>query len=363
MAEPLLILAVHAVESLHTAEKIRLLQEAGTVESFASFSRADVERSIRRALRIADFDPGRLLRAAENDLKYLTQAGIAYTFYWNDGYPPLLREIYDPPFVLFYRGCLPDPEIPLLAIVGTRRPTAGGQRSAFALADDVVAAGVPVISGLARGIDSAAHEGAVAGGGMTVAVLGSGIDRIYPLSNRRLAESILASGGCIASEYAPGVPPLRYHFPARNRIISGLARGTVVVEAPAGSGALITADFCLEQGRDLYVHRAGISGPNAAGCASLADQGARTIETAAEILDEWGRTASAERGRTAGKQLPLDLAEPGSGNTPTDSSLPAGSNLQTGAAGRAAAALMDRELGGEVKRRFGTIFRSTGSID
>lgn len=351
MVDPLLLLAVHAVESLHTDEKLRLLQGAGTAESFAAFSRADAERSVRRTLRIADFDPRRLLRAAENDLKYLTQTGIAYTFYWNDGYPPLLREIYDPPFVLFYRGCLPDPEIPLLAIVGTRRPTAGGQRSAFALANESAAAGIPVVSGLARGIDSAAHQGAIAAGGVTIAVLGSGIDRIYPLSNKRLAESILRSGGCIASEYAPGVPPLRYHFPARNRIISGFSRGTVVVEAPAGSGALITADFCLEQGRDLYVHGAGTSGPNAAGCASLAEQGARTIESAADVLGEWGRARSGNRLPGRDPQLPLDLAESRESRTATQN------------VGRSVAALMEQELDGEVTRKFGAILRNIGSID
>ncbi|WP_455381751.1 DNA-processing protein DprA [Salinispira pacifica] len=363
MADHLLALAVHALETLHTREKLKLISEAGTAMNFARFSRLDVEKCIGRSLRSRAVEPSRLLRAAENDLKYLTQTGIAYTFYWNDGFPPLLREIYDPPLVLFHRGAFPDPENPLLAIVGTRRPTGTGLRAAFSLGREAAAAGLPVVSGLARGIDAAAHQGALSGRGKTVAILGSGVDCVYPVSNRRLAEALLAEGGCIASEYAPGTPPLRHHFPARNRIIAGLCRGTVVVEAPPGSGALITSDFCLEQGRDLFVHRAGCSGVNGGGCGALAEEGAVVIETAEDVLSEWGRPrierssdpSQLKAGFVEGSlQFPLDLgeAEPA-----------ARADVQTGSAesrkaGRTAAALLSRELDGEIERQFGVFFRS-----
>ncbi|HUX12897.1 MAG TPA: DNA-processing protein DprA [Spirochaetia bacterium] len=341
MAEPALMLAVHSLESLHTLEKLKIIDAAGNAESFAHFSRFDIERSVGRQLRIANFDPGRLVLAAESDLKYLTQAGIAYTFYWSDDYPPLLREIYDPPLVLFYRGRLPDPENPLLAIVGTRRPTSAGLRSAFTLGREVAAAGIPVVSGLARGIDAAAHEGALAAGGGTIAVLGSGIDTVYPMSNRRLAGSIIGDGGCIVSEYPPGVPPLKYHFPARNRIIAGLSRGVVVVEAPNGSGALITADFCIEQGRDLFVHRTGIEGPNCGGCASLSTDGARIIDGAADVLRDWERSGRPNVAAPGERQLPLEFCEVGTGPQ----------------IGRAMAVLMERELNGEITKQFGAFFR------
>jgi DNA processing protein len=172
--------------------------------------------------------------------------------------------------MLYYRGILPDPEKPLAAIVGTRKPSGAGSRAAYDFGKALGTAGIPVVSGLALGIDALAHRGNLEGGGPTAAVLGSSPDQIYPASNRPLARRIVEGGGVILSEYPPGTGPFKWNFPARNRIIAGLARGTLIVEAPEKSGALITAAFALELGRDLWVARAGTASPRGAGNRRLA---------------------------------------------------------------------------------------------
>jgi DNA processing protein len=151
-----------------------------------------------------------------------------------------------------------------------------------------------VVSGLARGIDREAHDGCAGADGYTAAVLGNGIDDVYPVESRESARAILAGGGGILSEYPPGVPPLRHHFPQRNRLISGLCRAVVVVQAPARSGALITAEYALDQNRDLYVHAAGCAGSAGAGTAALRESGAPVIEGAADLLRDWGTSAPAD---------------------------------------------------------------------
>jgi len=168
----------------------------------------------------------------------------------DERYPELLRSIYDPPLVLFVRGMLPM-DIPCVGVIGSRKATPYGRQAIEAIIPPLVAGGVTTISGLARGIDTLAHTVTVRHGGRTVAVLGSGIDTIYPNENRTLAETIITSGGAVISEYPPGAPPLRHHFPARNRIISGLSRAVIVVEGDRKSGSLITADYAMEQGRDV----------------------------------------------------------------------------------------------------------------
>ncbi|MGI5173357.1 DNA-protecting protein DprA [Treponema sp. OMZ 840] len=197
--------------------------------------------------------PEHIERQAETDLKLMTTFHTDVLFYDDPFWPPLLNEIYDPPYALFYRGSAAILSAPCAAVVGTRRPTGRGMRSAKQLGFELAQAGFTVVSGLALGIDACAHAGAV-GGGKTAAVLGSGADTVTPVSNKRLAEAILNSGGCIISEYAPGTGAEKWHFPQRNRIISALSLVTVIVEAPAGSGALITADFALEQNRELCFH-------------------------------------------------------------------------------------------------------------
>jgi len=176
-------------------------------------------------------------------------------------FPASLRKIFDPPAVLYYRGRLPGDRM-LIGIVGARKASAYGKNAAGMLAGELAAAGVGVASGAARGIDSAAHLGALDRGGYTIAVLGCGVDVVYPPENGKLLARIAAEGA-IVSEYWPGASPLPHFFPVRNRIISGLSRGIVVVEAAAKSGSLITADWALEQGRDVFPYPAAFSRPAA----------------------------------------------------------------------------------------------------
>ncbi|MDR1306440.1 MAG: DNA-processing protein DprA [Treponema sp.] len=202
-------------------------------------------------------------------------------------YPPLLGEIFDPPAVLYVRGTLPNPERPAVALVGTRSPSSAACREALRLGREFARRGITVVSGLALGIDALAHRGCLEGGGSTVAVLGSSVDEVYPASNRRLARRILENGGALVSEYPCGTKPRKWFFPQRNRIISGFARGTVIVEAPASSGALYTGQFALEQGRDLFVASSGVSSPLGEGTRRLAADGCRIISAAEEVLIEW----------------------------------------------------------------------------
>jgi len=165
---------------------------------------------------------------------------------------------------------------------------------------DAGKAGIAVISGLAMGIDIAAHEGNTAGGGRSVAVLGCGIDTVYPPSSAAAARRMLEAGGCLISEYGIGSLPLKHHFPERNRIISGIARAVVVVEAPAKSGALITAEFALEQGKDLYVHGRCIASSKNAGLRRLGADGAETVDSGNDILRAWGFDVASPADRVAG---------------------------------------------------------------
>lgn len=286
-------LAINRSSGLKPFEKVLLAESVTDEMAFRSLKRVDVERLIGRRFIKADWKPESALRFAEEDEKNLTGSEIKCTFYWEESYPPQLREIYDPPYVLFYRGILPDYGKPMIAVVGTRYPTGRGINAAFQFGLSLGRCNLPVVSGLARGIDCAAHQGNIAGGGRTVAVLGNGIDQFYPVSSRSVGRDILVKDGCVISEYAPGMPPLKHHFPNRNRIISGLSRSTVVIEAPEKSGALITADYALEHGRDLFIHRDGTFGSAGAGCRSLANDGARIITSAGEILDEWGIESAA----------------------------------------------------------------------
>jgi DNA processing protein len=199
-------------------------------------------------------------------------------------YPPLLAEIYDPPTVLYCWGS--PPQGSGVALVGTRQPTKTGRLLARILARDLAAQQVPVISGLARGIDAYAHWGAIENNGPTWAVLGSSLDEIYPPEHRRLIEYIVSRGGCILSEYPLGTKPARGHFPARNRIISGLASMVVIVEAPIKSGALITAEAALQQGREVGAVPASPLNSRGQGCNLLIQEGAKLIQSSQDILEE-----------------------------------------------------------------------------
>ena len=210
----------------------------------------------------------------DRDLRWLESSRCTLVSSTDPGYPELLRRSPDAPAVLYVRGDAAALLEPQLAMVGSRNPTAGGRATAREFATAFARLGLAITSGLALGIDAACHEGALAGGGMTVAVLGCGLDTVYPRENIALAERVAASGAVI-SEFPPGTPALREHFPQRNRIIAGLAHGTVVVEAARRSGSLITARLAGAAGREVFALPGSIHNPLARGCHELIRQGAK----------------------------------------------------------------------------------------
>ncbi|ATW24549.1 DNA-processing protein DprA [Candidatus Formimonas warabiya] len=236
----------------------------------------------RRAFTGEGLGKGDVERVYENFLKSGAQALTLQ----DDAYPLLLRNIYDPPYVLFYRGTLPGEGDLCVALVGSRKATAYGRFMAETMAQGLGEKNVWVVSGMARGIDTWGHQGCLKAGGKTLAVLGSGVDVVYPRENRGLYEQIIASGA-VLSELPLGTPPLAQHFPARNRIISGLSRGVIVVEAAEKSGSLITVDFALEQGRDVFAVPGPVTSALSKGTHHLIRQGAKLVEKAADVLEEY----------------------------------------------------------------------------
>ena len=282
-----LYIALSYCSFLKGSERLLLARTLDNLQSLTVSSIDALSRMVQRSFRTRSYKPEQLKQTVERAEALMKYCQINIVFYDDSDFPPLLREIPDAPFLLYYRGILPKADTPAAAIVGTRRPTGNGIKAALQLGTECGHAGIPVISGLARGIDTFAHRGALEGEGLTTAVLACGLDRLYPQSNARLAGRIVETGGCILSEYAPGEPPFAYRFPQRNRIISGLARATVVIEAPAKSGALITADFALEQGRDVCIYGGLQDSVQNTGCKKLAEDGAIPVEHAGDLLREW----------------------------------------------------------------------------
>lgn len=228
--------------------------------------------------------------------------GIKVCSFYDKDYPLLLKDTYSPPALLFYRGFLPEEKV-LIAIVGARKASAYGKNVSRMLAEALAAAGVCVVSGAARGIDKAAHEGALLSGN-TVAVLGCGVDVAYPPENRKLLEAI-AEKGAVISEYPPGTAPQAGFFPARNRIINGLSKGVLVVEAAQRSGALITADYALEEGRDVFAVPGSIFSESSQGTHRLLKQGAKIVDCVDDILEEY----SIKVAKQITKEISLSLEE------------------------------------------------------
>jgi len=223
--------------------------------------------------------------AIADDLEWLAQDSHHLISFNDAHYPPLLKQISDPPPLLYVHG---DPDYllqPQLAMVGSRNPTASGERTARDFARHLASAGITITSGLATGIDAACHEGALQGLAGTIALVAHGLDKLYPASHHRLAAAIV-SHGAMVSEMPIGTEPRRGLFPRRNRIISGLSLGTLVVEAALRSGSLITARHAMEQGREVFAIPGSIHNPLARGCHSLLRQGAKLVETADDILEE-----------------------------------------------------------------------------
>ena len=283
----------------------------------------------------------------------LSRRGVRFVGRSDAAFPPLLRAIHDPPPGLFLRGS-GEPEVltrTAVAIVGARACSGYGSAVARMLGRELAAAGVVVVSGLARGVDADAHRGALEAEGTTVGILGCGIDRDYPAAHAELAQRI-GERGLVVSEYAPGVEPAPWRFPARNRIISGLARATVVVEAREASGALITADFALEEGREVFAVPGEITSALSAGTNALLRLGATPLTSAADVLESVGiappEAPEADVGPEAAAVLELLRDEPASADALTRAS-----GLDAGAVG---AALVELELAGLVAESAG-IFR------
>lgn len=221
-------------------------------------------------------------------MQRLQQLQVQTALPQEENYPALLRTIIEPPHVLFYKGSLPAQPYHAAAIVGSRRETRYGREQAYQIAKALAAQGIVVVSGLARGIDTAAHQGALDAGGITWAVLGSGIEQIYPQENMELAQRIIQSGGAIISELAPNAQPLAYHFPLRNRLISGLADALLLVEAREKSGTLITVGHALAQGREVFALPGAVDSPGSAIPHRLIREGARLVTCAQDILEDMG---------------------------------------------------------------------------
>ena len=262
----------------------RLLRAFGDPRAVLAASRGELARHVAPnvAAAIRGPTPDSLLRAAENWLQAPTHRIVTLA---DAEYPPALLQIADPPPLLYLAG---RPELiarPSLAIVGSRSASAQGRANAEAFARTFSEAGLTIVSGLAMGIDAAAHRGALAGPSSTVAVLGTGIDVVYPAANRALALAI-AERGAIVSELPLGTRPLPSNFPRRNRLISGLSAGCLVVEAAAESGSLITARLAIEQGREVFAIPGSIHSPLSKGCHALIKQGAKLAESAQDVLEE-----------------------------------------------------------------------------
>ncbi len=222
---------------------------------------------------------------AERELAKAHESGVSIITSDDPAYPDNLKDAPDPPLCLYVKGGLLSRDTAAIAIVGTRRPTHYGEKITYDMARDLASAGITIVSGLARGIDTQAHKGALSVGGRTIAVLGCGIDVAYPPENRGLMEEIAHSGrGAVITENPFGTKPESGYFPARNRIISGLSRGTAIIEAAEDSGSLITADYAIKQGRRLFAVPGSVVSPNSRGPNSLIKAGALLVEGAGDVL-------------------------------------------------------------------------------
>lgn len=281
-------LAIHRISFLSTAEKL-ILQGLNLNENrFQNLTRYGLyEMGLGTPGKGKNFCPRDIFALSKRDEQWLERPGCHALGIWEPSYPWLLKQIYNPPFVLFIRSRVPPgPGFSgdmSQAMVGTRTPSVAGYEGAHRLAGELARRGISVVSGLARGIDTACHNGVLSTPGITHAVLGHGPDMVYPASNRGLASRIIASSGSLISEYPPGTEPRPYRFPERNRIISGLSHSVIVLEAPEGSGALITVDYALEQGRDVCV-LGGVNTRRNQGGLQLLNQGAWEVYSAEDVL-------------------------------------------------------------------------------
>ena len=282
----------------------KLLERFGSAEAVYGATRAELEKCRLLPEAVDSIIARDLHIEAEREIENVRKLGGDILVLDDGVYPSLLREIYDPPIALYVKGawseCL---DRPCVAIVGSRKCSTYGQNAAVMLARDLAQRGVTVVSGFARGIDAAAHRGAIEAGGRTIAVLGTGIDEIYPRDHKKLSEEVLAGGGAMVTQFALRTPPVSENFPYRNRIISGLSLGVVVVEAAENSGSLITARLAIEQNREVYAVPGNITSRNSFGTNYLI-KGA-----GAKLVQQWQDIAAELPPQIAAKLLPPPLGQ------------------------------------------------------
>jgi len=264
----------------------KLIERFGTAERVFHASLTELEATGMRAVSAQSLATGKSLELAQQECVKAAEAGARIISLGDPEYPSRLKEIYDPPVVLFVKGSVEVLAQPGIAMVGTRHPTPYGSGMAERLSTDLAARGLVIISGLARGVDTASHRGAIAAKGKTVAVLGTGIDVMYPRENTRLAEQIVALGGALITEFPVGTSPTPQNFPIRNRIISGMSAGVLVVEAAEYSGTRITSRCALEQNRDVYAVPGNVTNRNSWGPNTLIKQGAKLVATWEDVWEE-----------------------------------------------------------------------------
>ncbi|MGN0730133.1 DNA-processing protein DprA [Treponema sp.] len=279
----ILDIAISSISFLSAREKILLKKNIDSMDKLALLSIQELSVIIGRNTGRAVWNGKRCRAEAERAFALAEAKEIKAVFFYEAEFPAMLRTIPDPPYSFFYRGSLELLKKPCVSVVGTRRICEESARAAFAFAEEASRCGQTVISGLANGIDTFAHKGALSGGisGATAAVIPCGVDTVVPYGNRTLARQIVSAGGFIASEYIPGVPAVPWRFVQRNRLIAALSPCTVVVHAPAGSGALITADFALDYNRDVIFHAAGL-------CRKTENKGGgkENLRTSGKFLEE-----------------------------------------------------------------------------
>lgn len=254
----LLQLGIARLGFLSTEDKLKLENNLDNISNLAILSIDDISLIVGRVVNTREWPIENFEKIVLKDFSVMQAFGIDFVHCKDKNYPVMLNQVYDAPYGLFVRGSFSVLNTPAVSIVGTRNPSVSGFKTTFNFSKELTTLGYTVVSGLALGIDTAAHKGTILSG-KTIAVLACGLDNIYPSANKKLAVEIIKNGGCLISEYSPGEPPLKWRFIQRNRIISGLSEATVVMESPPKSGALITADFALEQNRDLYFHESALN--------------------------------------------------------------------------------------------------------
>jgi DNA processing protein len=279
-------LAISLTPGLGPTKARKLVEHFGGAEAVFHASLTELESTGMQAVSAQSIATGKSAELAREEIARAAAAGVTVLSLEDRCYPPRLKEIYDPPLVLYVRG---NPEVltqPGIAMVGTRHPTPYGSGMAERLACDLAAQGLVIISGMARGVDTASHRGAISAKGKTVAVFGTGVDVIYPKENSRLSEQILALGGALISEFRLGTFAAPQNFPIRNRILSGMSVGVLVVEAAEYSGTRITARCALEQNRDVFAVPGNVTNKNSWGPNTLIKQGAKLVATWEDVWED-----------------------------------------------------------------------------